>query len=113
MVFIPQYRSVQEILELIVGAGFDLVVEIAGGRKADFLPGFKLEEGAVIGRSSRLDPVRIPINAICGILRIKGENVVREGSPRLENRTPQYSGDDEVFLDSPVLAAALANNIVQ
>jgi len=113
MFFIPPTRSIQQILEAVCNSGFDLVVELINDKKASILAGCKIVEGAVVGRSSKLIPVEIPTAAIRNILRINGENVSRHNSPIPKTRAPiEHYGEDQVFLDSPILSPAFANNMV-
>ncbi len=107
MYFIPENRSIGQILQAVANCGYDLVVELTSLRKEALLPGFQIEEGAVIGRSSKLNPITIPTDMIRDILRINGENVQRKNSPFPERRAPIYPGDDQVFLDSPRLALSI------
>jgi hypothetical protein len=114
MFFIAPARSIQQIIVGVCNSSFDLVVELITDRKVSILAGCKMVEGAVVGRSSDLIPVEIPIAAIRAILRINGEKVSRDYSPITKTRAPIESyGDDQVFLDSPILSPAFTNYAVR
>jgi hypothetical protein len=112
MFFFSRARPVQQILQAVCDCGFEMVVELTDSKRVNLLSGFRVEEGIVIGRSADLNPVRIPIKFIHGILRIKNEPVIGEDSPLPPKRDQlqhyQLYGHGEVFLDSPRLSTALA-----
>ncbi|MDD4902356.1 MAG: hypothetical protein PHE24_04420 [Patescibacteria group bacterium] len=91
-----------------------MVVELNGGGKADVRPGFQIKDGAVIGRSTGVNVVSIPIRNIHAILKIDGKNVLGRELPLSKKHVSCYpgaKGHAESPLANPPSASEIAEGV--